>query len=145
MRAPLWRTKLRQYAESVVTMEFTWGFTDCASIVRGAVAVMTGVEDPWRWAVEPYTTEKGARRALKALGGWEGAMEAGGLQRVREGYTQDGDLVIEMDDEGERFPGVVVGGAVLSSDHEGGVYWRGKPQGPTFRLPGGSPTGVIDG
>jgi hypothetical protein len=70
---------------------FAWGTHDCCQFVRAALRATTGRNIQ----IRPYTTERGARRALKLLGGYDGAMQAYGAQQLSSPLlAQRGDVVL---------------------------------------------------
>ncbi len=70
---------------------FQWGTVDCCQFVRAALRVTTGRDIP----IRPYKTERGALRALAALGGYDGAMRAYGAEPLeRPLLAQRGDVVL---------------------------------------------------
>lgn len=70
---------------------FSWGVHDCCQFVRAALRVLVGRDI----AIRRYTTERGAVRALAALGGYEGAMHAYGAEPLAGPLlAQRGDVVL---------------------------------------------------
>jgi hypothetical protein len=70
---------------------FAWGRFDCCQFVRAALRLTTGRDID----IKPYRTERGAARALAALGGYDGAMRAYGAQRLPSPLlAQRGDVVL---------------------------------------------------
>lgn len=70
---------------------FEWGRFDCCQFVRAALRVTTGRDIE----IRPYRSERGAARALAALGGYEGAMRRYGAQPLTGTLlAQRGDVVL---------------------------------------------------
>lgn len=70
---------------------FAWGKFDCCQFVRAALRVTAGRDIE----IRAYRTERGAVRALAALGGYDGAMQAYGAQRLASPLlAQRGDVVM---------------------------------------------------
>lgn len=141
-----WKIALRELAKELRGSPFEWGETDCGSIARRALEVITGE------AVLPdveYRSARKAGRLQQELGGLAGALEKAGCRPVRPNFAQPGDLVVSEDDGREGIY-VLTGGGVLTSNHDQGVLWlstvpRFSSSGTVWRPPGGSDVGVIDG
>lgn len=70
---------------------FEWGRFDCCQFVRAALRVTAGRDIE----IRPYRTERGAARALAALGGYDGAMRRYGARPLaRPLMAQRGDVVL---------------------------------------------------
>lgn len=135
-----WPKALREYAAVMDGAPFEWGVSDCGTLVRQAASIVLGA-DPWKAS---YSSEKGARRALKGLAGPDGALEAAGAVRVPLAFAQQGDVLVNPDPDGhDAEVGIIVGGGVLSAATETGAYWRaGIPAWECWRLEGGSRAGT---
>lgn len=70
---------------------FAWGRFDCCQFVRAALRVTAGLDIE----IRTYRTERGAARALAALGGYDGAMRLYGAQPLAGPLlAQRGDVVL---------------------------------------------------
>lgn len=121
--------KLVAWYESVATRPFAWGAGDCWTLVREAVAVMTGLAAAPSLGVAAYDDALGAVRALTAAVATHGSvgdtLVAAGLRGpLRPVYAQAGDIVVwpSADDDPVPVFGVVVGTHVVSADHDRGVF-----------------------
>jgi hypothetical protein len=65
-------TQIAQILGSHAGAPFAWGKHDCCQFVRDALRTLTGRDI----SIKSYDTERGAVRALHALGGYDGAMAA---------------------------------------------------------------------
>lgn len=135
-----WKKELRLYAAARAGTEFEWGYSDCGTIVRDAVAIVTG-EDPLG---SGYATQAAALRLLRKLGSVPRALEAIGAVRVRDNFAMPGDVLVNPESADHVVElAVMFGRGALGADVERGVYWlAGVPAWDCYRLPGGSSVGV---
>lgn len=119
MKQPNWQSLLVKYLLVQMSEPFEWGVNDCCLFACNCVQVMTG-QDPGTAYRNKYTSELGARRALKRIGG--GSIETafnhvfGPLKpRLNAGR---GDLALINTDLGPAV-GVVCGGSVWAVGLDG--------------------------
>ncbi len=110
MRLRNWDVRLFRWADRVVGEPFTWGVTDCGTIVRTAHIAMCG-EDPFGWPT--YKTKLGAVKARKKVGDIPNALAAA-CREVGRRFAQSGDIVL-IQHEGQYGMGLVVGPNVVGS------------------------------
>ena len=67
MRVDSWDVRLVEFAREVVGLSFTWGVTDCATLVRRTQSVLLG-KDPWKGYAPNWTTKRGAVQASRKMG-----------------------------------------------------------------------------
>jgi hypothetical protein len=108
---------LLRYVADREAMPFTWGPNDCCSFVAGAIEAQTGA-NPVRRAGLTWTTQRGARRVLKRLGGQQGAVD-GILRPIALAMAQRGDAGMI---EGEGVPMLVlIEGVLLAAPGDAGL------------------------
>lgn len=90
---------LVNWAATVLGQPFRWGQTDCASLVRGACAVMYG-EDLFP-DVPCYTTQGEAMRALALTGGVRQRLRLMGATVHDLTFARAGDIVLGPGHVGE--------------------------------------------
>lgn len=122
-RRARWEIHLVAFANGHLGRPYVWGETDCAALVRGAVAEMF---DPSPLADVPaYATLAEAVRALQVVGDVVAYLEARGATAVPVAFAQAGDVVLLPGDDGDGLPrlGIVVDGRakLLTSHPEHGV------------------------
>lgn len=110
-RAPNWEATLLDAAGRRVGEPFVWGTSDCAALVRWAMAIIWG-QDLWP-EVAHWTTEREAIAAGRAHGTVAQMLAARGYQPVERWYAQTGDVVVEP----EAFDGLGNAGVVLMGTH----------------------------
>lgn len=120
-----WDIKLMELALAVVGQPFTWGETDCASLVRRAMTEMYG-EDPWAGAFAGYDSLLSAQKALRDSGGVAAQLRALKAEEIPRNFLQQGDVLIAPP-LGEDFADnvfLMVGDQLLSATVEEGVVMR---------------------
>lgn len=125
-RRPDWDVRLVRLQDDVLGEPFRWGETDCASIVRRALAAMYPEgEVPLPSAPPEYEDRRGAGRAYVESGGVAAMLEAGGAERVDLNFARQGDVLVGLAEQGG-FPGgaVVVEEHFLVASEEEGVVRR---------------------
>lgn len=93
MRYRDWEQQLANYFIAMRDVPFEYGVNDCCLFAASAVAAMTGVDVAEQYRGK-YTTELGAAKALKKLGG--GTVEAtfdALFPAIGAAFAQRGDLV----------------------------------------------------
>lgn len=135
-RVPNWDIALFRWSERVTGQPYTWGETDCGSLVREAHALMYG-DDLWP-DVKPYTGKRAALARHRATGGVAASLLSIGAVSVDVRLAQSGDVLVE---DGDEFgaAGVVVGRDVIWASSEEGIVrtpLRGR-SGTLLRVPHG--------
>ena len=119
MRLRDWQSRLDAAIREARARPFEWGRHDCALFAAGCVAALTGA-DPASDLRGRYTTETGAARVIKRLGGLEGIGDARLGPRVPVLCAQVGDVgLIEQD--GRDMAAVCAGQHWLAAALEGGL------------------------
>lgn len=114
-----WDAALTRWAGEQVGRPFAWGETDCASLVRGALAAMYG-ED--LVDLPPWTSARAAARALAAVGSVPAALAQLGAEEIPRAFLTQGDLAYEPRVPAGELAGslfVAVAGRLLSSRLDG--------------------------
>jgi hypothetical protein len=119
MKVKNWQSLLADHLFAQMAKPFEWGINDCCLFACDCVHVMTG-QDPGTAYRNKYTTELGARRTLKRVGG--GSIETAFNQvfgplkpRLNAGR---GDLALINTDLGPAV-GIVCGGSVWAVGLDG--------------------------
>lgn len=102
-RFPDWRSRLRDYLETVARRPFKAGQHDCALFVAGGVEAMTGVDPAAEWRGKYRSLKKG-----RAMAGDMVAIAADLLPEVPPIFAQEGDVAV-LDADGEDAFGLVQG------------------------------------
>jgi len=125
MRVDNWDVRLFHWGESVRGKPFSWGSTDCASLVIAAMEVMYGVDvfpqvDRWK-------SLRKAVRVLHDVGSICDLFGAHGATSVPIAYAQSGDILCAPGLDGDDLPrlGVMVNGWVIFSQKKHGVLFSG--------------------
>lgn len=116
-----WDVQLVLWAREQIGKPFEWGRTDCASLTRGALAVMYGT-DPLTAVF--WSDLRSALSAIEGLGGAAAALQRLGAQPCPLKFAQAGDIAVgpERDAHGLVQLSVVLGrGQVLVTTPEHGV------------------------
>lgn len=118
-RVQHWDRLLVEWADRLIGKPFRWGVTDCGSLVREAVRVMTG--QPFAADVF-YENGIQAARVWRRTGGTLAYLLDAGARIVAAEDLRHGDLVILP---GRPFCGafVYIRGRFLSSEAAGAVNW----------------------
>ena len=90
MRLHDWPERLQALIDSRMRAPFAWGSHDCCLFVVAAIEAVTGR----RVSVAAYSSERGAFRVLRAMGGFERAVEAAGGRPEPVGLAQRGDVLL---------------------------------------------------
>lgn len=135
IRVPNWDTLLFEWAMEQRGKPYVWGETDCGSLVRSAVGIISG--EPAFAHVWPYRTRAQAGRRLSETGGVSAVLLAAGWVAVPLTMAQQGDVLI-MDTEDGPACGVIVARLLLTSDLAAGVQLLPVPDaGVLLRAPHG--------
>lgn len=99
-RVDNWDRRLVEFAAAVVGQAFTWGRTDCASIVRRGLEAAYG-RDVWKGHVGEWKTRRGAVGVSGRTESQE-ALRASGAVEVGKHYAWSGDVALGsgVDDHG---------------------------------------------
>lgn len=123
IRKSAWPEILSEEVDKAAHYKFSWGQHDCALFACNVVKAMTG-EDPAKAFRGQYSTEQGAREALREHGGgtlYRTAVKAFGAP-VPAVKAQRGDMVYLDKKQGGPALGICVGShSVFASD---GVTFR---------------------
>lgn len=98
---------LHAYVASHMRTPFAWGAHDCVLFAAGAVQAQTG-QDPLGGYRRRWTSERGAARVLKRLGGMEAAVD-GVLPSIPPATAQRGDVAGWRDAKGRLQLAIVEG------------------------------------
>lgn len=126
---------LAVWADTVLGRPFTWGTTDCASLVHRALVVMYGrgvaSRLPKRWS------SKAAGLRLAKATTAEVCLEVLGALEVPAVFARTGDIMVTPAAEGHPAGmGVVVAAALVTSTPAGGVHAYPVPRTVNvFRVP----------
>lgn len=102
---------------------FKWGAADCCQFVWDASAFLTGIKMP----IAPYSTERGAIRVLKNMGGYDAALQSHGYQLLESPLlAQRGDIVAWVSESNKNAfsagLGLCVGQFVCAKSKDGLVF-----------------------
>ncbi len=123
IRVPDWRSRLITWAENVRGMPYIWGRSDCATLVRTALAICFGRD------IAPdvpfHRNERQAIAVVRQYGGAVPVLEQLGAMRTTLPFARAGD-VIAMEEPEEPITGIALGiwfdrYAVMST--RDGVVW----------------------
>ena len=116
-----WDAKLVEFTTMQLNKPFTWGDTDCASLVRGALHAMYG-QDLWP-EQHLYDSLLSAKHVLDETGGVAAQLLALGATEVHEAFIQQGDIVIgePLDEDFADNVFVMVSDQLLSATIDAGV------------------------
>ena len=116
-----WNQKLVRWAIEQRHLPFEWGVTDCGSLVRRGLELITGAPV---LNVPNYSDEAEAERVMKKLGPAAQFFESHGAKADRLNRAASGDVVIRpgVDDGLPRLAFVLYPEAVLTSDPENGPH-----------------------
>lgn len=116
MRVEGWELRLQQVIEGRREALFSWGAHDCCQVALAAYEACTG----HRPAVPAYSTERGAWRVLRRLGGLRGAVAAVATPLSAPALAQRGDIVlVEQPGLFGHALAVCAGGVVLAAGQRG--------------------------
>ncbi len=90
MRLENWDNRLVKFVVDHNGLEYEWGETDCAQLVRSALYAMYG-RDLWHDHVGTWTTKTGAIRVLNKLD-VEDILEKTGAFRITRPFSTSGDI-----------------------------------------------------
>lgn len=107
-----WDVALAVWAREQVGQPWTWGETDCGSLVLAAYEVMYG-ERPPGLPGDWYHDLRGAVKMQRDTGGVEGVLRELGAEVVPPGFVQRGDVAVLTPEE-EELPAAAV---VLDYQH----------------------------
>lgn len=108
---------LHAYVASHMRTAFAWGQHDCVLFAAGAVQAQTG-EDPLRAYRGRWTSERGAARVLKRLGGMEAAVNTV-LSPIAPAMAQRGDVAGWLDAKGRLQLAIVEGETLVGPGPSG--------------------------
>jgi len=121
MRPNAWSVALVRWASELRGEPYEWGRTDCGSLAREAIGIVTG-SDPFP-ETPAWTSPEAAKASLKALGGFQAAMEGLGAREVALAYAQSGDVArTPPTEEHPAHLAVIVAGRALVTTEEAGVH-----------------------
>lgn len=110
-----WHHRLSEYFAATRARAFAWGDQDCMLWAYGAVEAMTGVDLGADYRGK-YSTEQGAARMLRRVGGAGVELAAAklqsdaGLEEIGPLYAQRGDLVLVRSPRGPALAVVALAG-----------------------------------
>lgn len=122
VRVRNWDVHLVRRARELVGEPYTWGATDCGSIVIEALGTVYGSSPLGDLA---WDGPRSAQDALDALGGVQGALERLTARQVPLSFAQTSDvLVVPSGEHLARLHVIVVGQALTSTPKSGVVLWK---------------------
>ena len=121
-----WPERLAETVAMARERPFDWGEHDCALFAADCVAAVTG-HDPGAWFRGRYSTEVGARRAIRRFCGERGVTAAFGdvllgPRLASINLAQRGDLVLAPTPTGPAFGVVMPRGAMVAGERGLVVY-----------------------